>query len=91
MVYISAQTDWSVTLGLAVTVGAVCAYGFQALTHELSHMVFAHTETFSFSLCALASGLCNFPWHFYYFNYHQRRTFCCFSACIFLLFMLLIE
>ncbi|KAH9260081.1 hypothetical protein BASA81_001853 [Batrachochytrium salamandrivorans] len=60
-------------LPLAVSVGAVCAFGFQALIHELSHMVFSHTNTLAFATATLAASFCNFPWHYYYFNYHNRH------------------
>lgn len=60
-------------LPLALISGAVCAFGFQALTHELSHMVFSNTNTLAFALSTLACSFCNFHWHYYYFNYHNRH------------------
>lgn len=68
---VSAQP--ALALPLSATVGAMCAFGFQALIHELSHMVFSRTDTLAFAAATVAASFCNFPWHYYYFNYHNRH------------------
>lgn len=78
------EMDWEEVVLLAATVGAVCAYGCQALTHELGHMTTGSAATtggsqralfnsIGFASAAFASSLTNFPWHFYYWNYHNRH------------------
>lgn len=57
------------------SVGAICCYGFQALTHELGHMAF-HTKVsywIPYLSAAAGSSFTNFIWHYYYWNYHNRH------------------
>ncbi|KAH8059013.1 fatty acid desaturase [Aureococcus anophagefferens] len=56
---------------LAGTVGAQCAFGAQALNHELSH---AKTWAVAGPCALLASSLTTFPWFSYYFaGGHERH------------------
>ena len=56
---------------LAGTVGAQCAFGAQALNHELSH---AKTWAVAAPCALLASSLTTFPWFSYYFaGGHERH------------------
>ena len=60
---------------LASTVGALCAYGFQALAHELGHIA-SYEKDFdrvAYSLATIGSSLTNFIWVHYYWNYHKRH------------------
>jgi len=62
-------------IAASCTLGATCAYGFQALTHELGHMA-SHTrktQPVAFLAACLGSSLSNFIWHYYYWNYHNRH------------------
>ena len=72
----SKDSAWTAII-LAVTIGSICAYGFQALTHELGHMAFhcggAKNNQLAFITASLGSSFCNFPWHYYYWNYHNRH------------------
>eukprot|EP01065_Artemidia_motanka_P022015 TRINITY_DN26238_c0_g1_i1.p1 TRINITY_DN26238_c0_g1~~TRINITY_DN26238_c0_g1_i1.p1 ORF type:complete len:625 (+),score=179.70 TRINITY_DN26238_c0_g1_i1:61-1875(+) len=62
---------WWSWLPLAATVGSVCAYSFQALTHELWHQ---HRVSLpADAVIACASALCNFPWRWYYTVHHPRH------------------
>jgi fatty acid desaturase len=73
--YIASLSQFQNVVLLSCTLGAICAYGFQALTHELAHMAF-HTHAkgnVAFVVAATASSLTSFPWHFYYWNYHNRH------------------
>jgi len=58
-------------LAAAATVGAVCAYGFQALTHELGHL--DRGSPLGVLAGLLASSLLNFPFAMYYWHYHARH------------------
>ena len=55
----------------AATVGAQCAFGAQALNHELSH---SRTWCVAAPCALLASALTTFPWFSYYFaGGHERH------------------
>eukprot|EP00666_Eupelagonemidae_sp_cell4sb_P010833 gene10833-17932_t len=56
---------------LSATVGATCAYSFQALTHEIWHQ--HHLHPLSAAVVAAASSVCNFPWRWYYSVHHLRH------------------
>ena len=58
-------------LACSCSVGAVCAYGIQALNHDLCHV--RRHRTLNATCMILASSLCNFPWAMYYREYHQRH------------------
>lgn len=73
--FVGSRGSIAETLALASTLGAVCAYGFQALTHELGHMATCtkFPSSVAFLCAALGSSLTNFPWHYYYWRYHNRH------------------
>jgi hypothetical protein len=50
----------TVVVLFAASIGAFCAYGFQALIHELSHQL--ANKQINFVAMCMGSALCNFPW-----------------------------
>lgn len=55
----------------ASSVGAICAYGIQALNHDLCHV--RRHRWLNAGCMIISSSLCNFPWALYYRVYHQRH------------------
>jgi hypothetical protein len=55
-------------VALAASLGAVAAFGIQALNHDLSHV--GRGGDSAYVAMVLSSALCNFPWAMYYLNYH---------------------
>jgi len=70
-VLVAYAKSFTVLFLVSATVGAYCAYGMQALTHELGHM--DRRSRIGTLAGLLATSFLNFPFAMYYWHYHARH------------------